>query len=361
MTDKCDCRCPKGYKYDCIYSSPPLIGPQPWFDHPAYDHSYQPPSRNLFSLETLPESKVFLPEEYFGPFIETDSDESVPIKTLSGPLDGGDGGDAPVVDSLQKTSNYSVISEVGSLCYASMTTGDHSPDAHSWLSSPTWPIWDGSTTFSPCGATPAQIVSFVWPSSNPWQMRGLRQMFYDDPPFVNNSSPTIPEIELWHLRVIRLYRDLLGVSLGIMSSRELYLRSHWNDERKFSTYWDTLYPGTLGSSYGPCIGSYKPKNPHCGASFLPSCPQQTPYLRSGEPCIIDSGAGSEGIFGGDQDWPWCVKLSRILRLIVQSEGITGHGGPFLSRPYVGMSFRCHPTNGTFTVRIKWNGTQVSPC
>lgn len=284
---------------------------------------------------------------------------------LSGPLEVADPEDPPPVPfdtlSLSRTPEFSQLSFVGSSCVTSMNTGNQEPDAHSWLTSPTWPTWDGVTTLNPCGKTPAEIVAFVWPSSNPWQMRGLRQMFYDDPPFADNFNPTVSEIEVWHTRVIRLYRDLLGVSVGILSSRELYLRSHWNDERKFSSYWDTLYPGTLGSSYGPCQGSYRPRNPHCGASFLPACPQQEPYLRPGEPCVADTGGGSEGIFSGEMDWPWSVKLSRILRLIVQSEGITGHGGPFLSRPYVGMSFRCDPTNGKFTVRIKWNGSQVSPC
>lgn len=294
---------------------------------------------------------TYLPPTFFGPFEEFDEEDDY-------------AGSAPGIDiSLAYTPDYTVVSSLGTGCYTSMTASyaRHDPDGILWLP-PGWPTWDGVTTLNPCTSTAAQIVEWVWPASpgSGWQMRGLREMFYDDPPFADNTSPTVQEIEAWHIRVIRLYRDLLGVSTPIASSRDLYLRSHFNDERKYSTFWDSAYPGTLGSANGPCVGM-SPYNAHCGATFVPNCPAQEPYLRTGDPCVVNTGGGAEGIFGGEFDWPWAIKLSRVMRNIVEAEGISGHGGPFLGRPYVGMSFKCDAPTQTFTVRIKWNGPLVDPC
>lgn len=297
---------------------------------------------------------VYLSPEFFGPFDESE-DEEDDVARHAGPIPGV---------NASFTPSHSVIPSLGVPCYNAMSAATvsagfrHDPDGITWLTGP-WPTWDGTTTINPCTSTKSQIVEWVWPASfSGWRMRGLHQEFYSDPPFANNLAPTVVEIENWHIRVIALYRRLLGITLTINPSRELYYRAHWNDERKWGTFWDSSYPGTLGSAYGPCVGM-TPDNPHCGATFLPNCPAQEPYLRSGDPCVVDTGAGAEGIFGGEYDWPWAIKLSRVLRNIVEAEGITGHGGPFVSRPNVGMSFFCDGAN--FTVRIKWNGTQVNPC
>jgi hypothetical protein len=286
----------------------------------------------------------------FSPFSEVDSDEETVAagKTLV---------------TLASKTPVTTVPNLGISCVNAMSTATtaagyrHDPDGIFWLPGP-WPTWDGISVVNPCTSTKEQIAEFVWPGGG-WKMRGLRAEFYSSPPFANNNAPTVKEIEDWHVRVIMLYRRLLGKTNVVQSSRTMYLNSQWNDERKWSTVWDSTYPGTLGDAFGPCVGM-NPFNQHCGATFVPTCPDQLPKLDVGEPCTV-SVAGAEGIFGGEMDWPWAIKLSRVLQLIVQAEGITGHGGPFVSRPEVGMSFRCEPGTQLFTVRIKWTGSQTAPC
>lgn len=270
--------------------------------------------------------------------------------------------DPPVVGLTSARTLASPVANLGRFCVNAQTTATtaagyrHDPDGIYWITSP-WPVWDNiPIPGGLCTKTKAEIKNFVWPSGG-WQMRGLRDEFYSDPPFVDNLSPTVMEIENWNVRVIALYRRLLGVSLPIANSTELYQRADFNDQRKFSTVWDVNYPGVPGSANGPCTSG---GNAHCGATFLPSCADQALILPPGSPCLINT-AGAEGVFGGEMDWPWAIKLSRILFKIVEAEGITGHGGPFVNRPYVGMSFYCHPGTANFTVRIKWNGPLVNAC
>lgn len=304
--------------------------------------------------------------KYFGPFpSDESSDEEVQYVRTTGSelVEFGEEAPPPIVGlNIQRTpATQTSSTALGAFCINSQTSATvgagyaHDPNGITWLTSP-WVTWDNVPMPNLCGSSKAQIKAFVWPSSG-WQMRGLKEEFYSDPPFADNLAPTVLEIENWNVRVIAHYRKLLGVTLPIQNSRELYLRASFNDERKWTTYWNTQYPGENGSSFGPCVGS---NNAHCGASFIPNCPDQAAKLAPGEPCVVNT-AGSEGVFGGEMDWPWSIKLSRILFKIVEAEGITGHGGPFLNRPYVGMSFYCHPESGNFTVRIKWNGQLVNAC
>lgn len=178
-------------------------------------------------------------------------------------------------------------------------------------------------------------------------------------PFADNANPTVAEIEAWNVHVIQHYRNLLGISTPIENNRRLYLLAFFSDMRKFTTHWDANYPGDLGSAYGPCVGM-KPFNAHCGATFAPNCTDQAPYLMPGETCVTWSGGGAEGVFGGNLNWPWSIQLVRVLYNIVVGEGIYGHGGPFVSRPLVGFSYKkCN--SKTFAVRVKWSGTNISPC
>lgn len=236
----------------------------------------------------------------------------------------------------------------------------HDPAGITWLPQAQWDLatWDGVTTYDPCTLTASELCAAIWPGTG-WIMRGSRALFESMQPFKDNSHPTVAEIENWNIAIIQHYRTLLGISHPIENDRALYLQAHFSDERKYTTYWDTAYPGTLGSSFGPCVGM-SPYNQHCGSSFIPSCSDQTPFLYPGEQCVTDT-SFAEGVFGGEQDWPWFLKLSRVIRNIVCDEGITGHGGPFVSRSKVGMSFKCDNSASTFGLRIKWGGTNQSPC
>lgn len=235
----------------------------------------------------------------------------------------------------------------------------HDPDGITWITGAQWAAstWDGVTTWDPCTLTKAQLLAAIWPSTTN-VMRGLRELFYSVNPFANNLAPTPKEIENWNLAVINHYRAMLGITAPAVNDRGLYLEAHWADERKNSTYWDAAYPGTLGSAYGPCVGM-SPINGHCGSTFIPTCEDQLPYLHKGEACKSRISM-AEGVFTTNQNIPWSIKLSRILSGIVQGEGITGHGGPFVSREKVGISWRCD-TGNSVQVRIKWGGTNTAPC
>lgn len=245
---------------------------------------------------------------------------------------------------------------LASVAAGTAAAGRHDPDGVSWLTGP-WPTWDGQTTIDPCTATAAQLTAFVWPN-NQWQMRGLRELFYQVNPFKDNTAPTVREIELWNDQVIMHYRKLLGKPYDVQGSRSLYLRAFFADQRKYSNYWDAEYPGECGSAYGPCV-SCSHSNTHCGATFIPSCEDQKPYLNPGEECVIYE-AGAEAVRTWEMDWPWCLSLSRVIWGIANGEGVTGHGGPFVTRPLVGMSFKCNES-GVGALRIKWTGTQQPLC
>lgn len=325
----------------------------------------------LVSPNATPLQTIYLPEDYFGDLGDSDEfdEEEMLAYNASRPVGSAleeDGGEAPPLTVFGANQNYTPSTQsgndnlgLGCLLNQNLATTSlgyrHDPDGIFWLTTP-WVTWDNIPISNLCGLSKAQIKAFVWPSSG-WQMRGLREEFYSDPPFADNNDPSPIEIENWNLRVIAHYRRLLGVTLPVQNSRDLYLRASFNDERKWTTYWDQQYPGENGTSYGPCVGS---NNAHCGASFIPNCPDQLYKLLPDEPCVVNT-AGSEGVFGGEMDWPWAIKLSRVLFKIVEAEGLTGHGGPFVNRPYVGMSFFCHPESGNFTVRIKWNGPLVNAC
>lgn len=266
--------------------------------------------------------------------------------------EGGDPSTAPVpppVFTTQYSPSFSAISGKSSGdCIQANTAlyARHDPDG---ISGVTWSTWDGITRFNPCALTKAQLYAAIWPTGDCRNMLGLRDLYYSINPFADVANPTIAEIDAWHAIVVNHYRDLLGIATPILNDANLYVRAQWASERKNTTYWDTSYPtGELcptGSST------------HCGWTFIPSCLDQAPYLAPGQGCVAST-PQSEGIFGALPN-PWSVRFACVLAKIVQTEGITGHGGPFLGRPNMGMNFWC---NGSETsLRIKFNGVPVNPC
>lgn len=307
------------------YYSPPLLAP------------YSPPGLIDFSARDPFSPRTYLPENYFGPIIESDEENELNTSGFR-------------TSDTAYTPTYTILSTIGRECifsYGAITGGNHGP-TNTRLNSPTWPTWNG-TPINPCVSTPTQIRDFVWPSSNVFQMRGLKEVWDADVPFSDLNNPTVEEIEDWHVVVIGHYRDLIGSTVPISKSRSAYLRAQWSEETKQTRFWDAQWGST-------CEGS---SNVHCGASFLPNCPSQEPYLRQGEPCVAPGGSSAEGMFGGSLDMPWMVKLSHILRGIVGTEGITGHGGPFAGRPEVGMAYFC--AGSSYALRVRWQGTAVNIC
>lgn len=223
----------------------------------------------------------------------------------------------------------------------SVTSQD--PDGIGWIDW-TGSEWDGNP-FDMTGKTLEQTCAFLFPSGNPYVVKGIREKFYEVNPFADNTSPTASEIADWNLEVIRHIRAMLNIVTPVNHDARLYLESRWADERKFTTYWDTKYPGTVDSGYGPCTGG---TNPHCGASFFPDAGDRAPYLSS-PPFSSDFGtypelqnyntraSQAEHVSSVNTDLPWSIKFSTMVAGVICAEGQTGHAGPYLTRTLYG----CH--------------------
>jgi len=265
---------------------------------------------------------------------------------------GGSGGggriNVPPLEVKQYTPANTESKNIGVPCMEAATAlslkvnKGHDPDGITWLDYTNWPKWDG-VPLNTCGKTTNEICKWVFPSIN--TMRGLRDLFYSlkPPPFADNTKPTIAEIDTWNIQVIQHFRNLIGAKQEIKPDRCLFLRAYWGDERKLTDIWNQKYP------VDTCVGS---TNEHCGATFLPSCQDQLPYL-DGNPCCDTLPAGAEGVFSVKMDLPWSIKLSRVIGDTLCREGLTGHTGPFVGRELVGLSFACQ--DGSHIVRAKWGG------
>jgi len=266
--------------------------------------------------------------------------------------------DPPVVNPVAFTPSFSRLTGFGGTsCIESMTAVTRNKGYHhgiyqpgTWLNGLNFPTWDGVPISNLCTKTASEIKSFVFPSGV-WAMRGLKQLWDAQPPFADLNYPTPYEIELWNIRVINHYRALLGVSNLVSSDPDLYLRAQWSNEMRETDVWDADYPADV------C-----PPNPdeHCGASFVPSLAHQTAYFTQPGQSEVVHVSGAEGIFSQSNiDWPWSVRMSRIINDVLAANGINAHGGPFVGRATVGYAFVCY---GTYTkVRMKWGGSLTHPC
>ena len=235
----------------------------------------------------------------------------------------------------------------------------HDPDSIGWIPRSSWENakWDGKTVYNPSKMSNAEFNKAICPSVD--VIRGIREVFYEHKPFADNVKPTKAEIDEWHRIAINHVRALIGyTSEDRKASKDhcMFARALWGDQRKFTTKWDTKYPGTTGSAFGPCQGS---KNAHCGATFVPSAEDQAPFLPTGHPACR-AGAGAEGVFGGPKsNIPWSIKWSRSLCNTLLAEGFWGgHIGPFFHREKFGWSFwDADPknNNNNAVMRGKWTG------
>lgn len=238
----------------------------------------------------------------------------------------------------------------------------HDPDSISWITPADWEAarWDG-TIYNPSKMSPKDFADALCPSVD--RVRGIREVFYAKKPFADNANPTKAEVDEWHRIALDHVRALIGYTSPdrqVEKDHCMFARALWGDERKFTTLWDSKYPGTSGSSDGPCQGS---SNEHCGATFLPSPDEQAPYLPKGYPtCKAD--AGSEGVFPGPKsNIPWSIKWSRGFCNTLIAEGYWGgHVGPWFHRQKFGFSFWDGDpanNNNNAVLRAKWTGT-LSP-
>ncbi len=238
------------------------------------------------------------------------------------------------------------------------TNSAHDPDGVDWISPAAWAAaeWDG-TIYNPSQMTKKEFAAAICPSVD--QVRGIREVFYRHKPFADNRNPKKAEIDEWHRIAINHVRALIGYTgetRQVKKDHCMFARARWGDERKFTSSWDAEYPGTLGSSDGPCLGS---SNAHCGATFIPNLDDQTPYLPDGHAgCSAQQGA--EGIFSGPKsNIPWSLKWSRGLCNTLITEGFWGgHVGPWFHREKFGLSFwDSDPSNNNNNaiLRAKWTG------
>jgi hypothetical protein len=274
----------------------------------------------------------------------------------------GAGQELPVVNPLpsvpqprQLTSFYSPnMPMLGEGAYAYMTNRttqynmSHHPDVF-WIPKADWDnsTWDGVTVWDPRKIGIAAACKGLFPTGNRFVMRGLHQLYYQIKPFADPDKPTIPEIEAWNLEVIRLFRRLMGITTPIENSRPLFLRAHWSDEQKYTRMWEAK------AGYS-CVGN---PEPHCGAPWIPSCEDQKPYLYPDEACVKWTDA-AENIHTLESDWPWAIKLARLLYGQLCGNGLTGHGGPWVSRTQIGYSFKQNDNGWTTTMRVKFSGAHI---
>jgi hypothetical protein len=197
------------------------------------------------------------------------------------------------------------------------------------------------------------MCSYVFPVS-PYVMRGLRDVYENINPFVDEVNPTVAEVDNWNLEVVRHFRRLFGITTPVSNDRCQYLRAQWSTERKNTTVWDSMYPtdGGIGGA-GPCGSG---SGSHCGFTFVPSCADQLPYL-NGSDCCTYTGL-AEGLAGVNIALPWFCKLGFVIAQYLCNEGRGGHTGPFFGREKMGISWLC---GGGATFRGQWSGSLIDPC
>ena len=220
-----------------------------------------------------------------------------------------------------------------------------------WITPEQWDTaaWDG-VPLPWETMTRQELCSALFPTPN--TMLGLRERFYEVNPYADNTNPTVAEIDYWNLEIVRHLRKVLGITTPVEADKCLYLRAQWAQERKHSTYWDTKYPGTLSTPYGPCVGGGGFGYAHCGADFRPDAADQAEYEPPNGFC--GPTAGSEGIISVNKDLPWSIKLTRVIMTWICTEGTNGHAGPFLRRTRMGIAWHNFAGNAT-EFRGKWSG------
>jgi hypothetical protein len=288
--------------------------------------------------------------------------------TSQGPVVGQSTGTASTASSagtagsagalVQYTPNLAGWSTFATKPFDGGTNRAHDPDGVGWLTPASWSTaqWNGEI-YNPSKMTKDAFAAAICPSGD--QIRGIREVFYQRKPFADVKNPTKAEVDEWHKIAINHVRALVGYTSEDRQAKKdhcMFARAQWGDERKFTTAWDTKYPGTVGSAFGPCQGS---TNAHCGATFIPALVDQAPYLPEGHPgCSAQQGA--EGVFSAAKsNIPWSIKWSRALCSTLKTEGFWGgHTGPWFHRENFGLSlWDSDPLNNNSiaVMRAKWTG------
>lgn len=76
------------------------------------------------------------------------------------------------------------------------------------------------------------------------QIRGIREVFYNEKPFCDNRNPTKTEVDEWHRMAINHVRSLVGYTTEdrkVKKDHCMVKRAYWGQERRFTTIWDEKY------------------------------------------------------------------------------------------------------------------------
>ena len=238
---------------------------------------------------------------------------------------------------------------------------NQTPHGIDWIWQSTWDAaeWDRMTTIDLETMSTAQACSWLWPDG-PDILRGTKEAWddwvADGGGFLEPDNPTANEIAQWTRRYILHFRFLTNNSTPLEIDQCLMIRALWSDERQYTNTWDTKYPGTCGTAWGPCWECGGNGGGHCGESFVPTDSEdQAPYLTNGGTnigvCTFQSGAA--GISStANTDIPWSIKISRVMnQWFCSKDG--GHFGPFMGRERFGFHWLVFGAGMTF--RGKWAG------
>ncbi len=237
----------------------------------------------------------------------------------------------------------------------------HDPDAITWLSKQSWDNakWDGKTIYDPTKYTQANFAKAICPSGD--QIRGLREVFYNNKPFKDNKNPTKAEVDEWHRLAINHLRALVGYTEAdrmVSADMCMFARSLWGDQRQYTIDWDKKYPANGELVFGPCVGVNGAPE-HCGSTFIPSATEQIPFLpKDFAACKVT--AGAEGISSAPKsNIPLSIKFSRAVCGYIGAEGFWGgHVGPWFHREKFGFNFwdsKVSDQNSNAILRSKWTG------
>ena len=211
--------------------------------------------------------------------------------------------------------------------------------------------WDGNP-IDPTIMTNEELCEWLKPvqTETHFVIRGVRDLFYQTRPFVDDENPTPREIDLWNIEVIRHFRRMFGITTPANLDARLSLEARWASERKYTEAWDISYPldcdglNTKGGPCGPCWNP--PGTPvdtaagHCGAAFFPSIADRTPYINAPpffnnttiypelDNYTLREGKG-EGVSAITVELPWSLKFAVILANFICNEGLGGHAGPYV--------------------------------
>lgn len=247
---------------------------------------------------------------------------------------------------------------------------NHGPSGSVSKTDGTWYTWDGTTTVSPYvptgsdAATTTVIreawVDWVFPgrSSGNRAMRGLKGLYDSVHPFADEVHPTVTEIEAWNVRVVQLFRGLLGLDTGFSNDQVLFIQAKIGTERKDTTLWDTEYPAQTPYNFqwGPCIGYSG--SAHCGSIFEPSTAEQQLYWNDTY-CGYPSGPShadisynyNEGYLIGTAG-PWMTRMSQQIYDLcknVSSGSLDGHIFGFFNK--MSWGYQIDQWNN---LKVKWS-------